>query len=263
MQPQLIYDVGVNDGTDTSYYLSRGFRVVGIECSPVMVEELRDRFKDEIADGRLVLLNVGVASHSGEMEFWMSDRHEWSSFDREIASRNGTPHRAVMVQTRHFSEILAEQGVPYFCKIDIEGHDRLCLEGMTKDTAPPYISIELNHRSGDKDIELLRDLGYQRFKIVSQVTLAQPNKLITTLGYALPIRWARLLQRRVRSTFGVERVGSWNFKFGSSGAFAEDTPGKWHDVKWALQRWKFLHDLDSRYSAKGLGDWFDIHASKG
>lgn len=70
MQPDLIYDVGVNDGEDTAYYLSRGFRVVGIECSPVMVEGLRDRFKDEIADGRLVLLNVGVASHNGEMVFF-------------------------------------------------------------------------------------------------------------------------------------------------------------------------------------------------
>ena len=262
MQPNLIYDVGVNDGSDTAFYLSRGFRVVGIECSPVMVESLRERFKAEIAEGRLVLLNVGVASHEGEMEFWMSDMHEWSSFDRAIASRNGTPHRAVMVQTRRFSEILAEQGVPFFCKVDIEGHDRLCLEGMTKDTAPSYVSIEMNHRSGDKDIELLHELGYSRFKIISQVTLAQPNPVLTALGYALPMRLARFLQRGVKSLFGAARVDSWEFKFGSSGAFAEHTPGRWHDANWALRRWKFLHNLDSRYAAKGLGEWFDVHAAK-
>ncbi len=74
MQSDLIYDVGVNDGSDTAYYLSRGYRVVGIECSPVMIENLRERFEQEIADGRLVLLNVGVASHNGEMEFWVSDK---------------------------------------------------------------------------------------------------------------------------------------------------------------------------------------------
>ena len=192
----------------------------------------------------------------------MSDQHEWSSFDREIASRNGTPHRAVMVQTRQFGEILAEEGVPFFCKIDIEGHDRLCLEGMSKDTAPPYISIEMSHRSGDKDIELLRELGYRRFKIVSQATLAQPNSLLTTLGYALPTRLGAILQRKLRSLVGVDRVGSWVFKVGSSGPFAEDTPGSWHDVQWAQRRWKFLHNLDRRYAAKGLGDWFDVHAAK-
>jgi hypothetical protein len=36
----------------------------------------------------------------------------------------------------------------------------------------------------------------------------------------------------------------------------------WHDANWALRRWKFLHDLDRRYAAKGLGDWFDIHAAR-
>lgn len=262
MQSDLIYDVGVNDGSDTAYYLSRGYRVVGIECSPVMIENLRERFEQEIADGRLVLLNVGVASHNGEMEFWVSDQHEWSSFDRTIASRNGTPHRAVAVQTRRFSEILAEQGIPFFCKIDIEGHDRLCLEGMTKDTAPPYISIEMSHQSGDRDIELLRDLGYDRFKIVSQATLTQPSSLLTTLGYALPKRFARSLQRKVRRLLGAGNQDGWVFKVGSSGPFAEESPGRWHDVKWALRRWRFLHDLDRRYAAGGLGDWFDVHATK-
>ena len=262
MTPDLIYDVGVNDGSDTAFYLSRGFRVVGIECNPVMVEELRGRFAREIAEGTLVLLNVGVASDNGEMEFWVSDQHEWSSFDRSIASRNGTPHRAVTVRTRRFGEILAEQGVPFFCKIDIEGHDRLCLEGMTPETAPRYLSIEMNHRSGDSDIELLRALGYQRFKIISQATLAQPIRSLTTLGYALPKRWGGLLQRMSRSLLGVPRLDGWEFKHGSSGAFAEDTPGPWHDANWALERWKFLHDLDSRYAAKGLGDWFDVHAAR-
>jgi len=34
------------------------------------------------------------------------------------------------------------------------------------------------------------------------------------------------------------------------------------DARRALERWKFLHDLDSRYAAKGLGDWFDVHAAR-
>lgn len=262
MQPDLIYDVGVNDGTDTAYYLNRGFRVVGIECSPVMASRLRERFASEIADGRLVLLDVGVASENGEMEFWMSDQTEWSSFDRSIASRNGTPHRAIKVQTRRFSEILAEQGLPFYCKIDIEGNDRLCLEGMTRDTAPPYVSIEMNHQSGDRDIALLRELGYDRFKIVSQVTMTQPNRLLTFLGYALPRRWVTPFQTRVKRLLGVGQIDGWEFKRGSSGPFAEETPGRWHDANWALRRWKFLHDIDKRFAARGLGNWFDIHATR-
>jgi putative ABC transport system substrate-binding protein len=32
--PQLIYDVGMNNGDDTAYYLRRGFRVLAIEANP-------------------------------------------------------------------------------------------------------------------------------------------------------------------------------------------------------------------------------------
>ena len=31
MNSELIYDVGVNDGADTAFYLSLGYRVMGIE----------------------------------------------------------------------------------------------------------------------------------------------------------------------------------------------------------------------------------------
>jgi hypothetical protein len=43
MLADLIYDVGMNNGDDTAYYLSRGFRVIAIEASPVMVEDASRR----------------------------------------------------------------------------------------------------------------------------------------------------------------------------------------------------------------------------
>jgi FkbM family methyltransferase len=263
MEQQLVYDVGVNDGTDTAYYLHRGYRVVGIEASPVMSAQLQARFPGEIAEGRLILLTVGVAEQNGEMQFWQSQVHEWSSFDRSIASRDGTPHHAIMVPTRTFSDIVAEYGVPFFCKIDIEGNDRLCLHGMTVDSSPPYISIEMSHSHGDQDIALLRDLGYTQFKLFSQVTRAQPYRLTTWLGYALPAKASGLLRRVVKRLLGGRKHGDWMFAYGSSGDFGPDTPGPWHDVDWALARWRFLHDIDKRHASGGLGEWFDVHARKG
>jgi hypothetical protein len=35
--PQLIYDVGMNNGDDIAYYLRRGFRVLAIEANPDLV----------------------------------------------------------------------------------------------------------------------------------------------------------------------------------------------------------------------------------
>jgi FkbM family methyltransferase len=127
MENKLIYDVGVCDGSDTAYYLHLGFNVVGIEASPVMVDDLRRRFAGNIADGTLTILNVGVADSEGELEFWICDDNpHWSSFDQVLAARNGARHHPALVETRRFSDILCEHGVPLYCKIDIEGKDRTC-----------------------------------------------------------------------------------------------------------------------------------------
>ncbi len=133
---------------------------------------------------------------------------------------------------------------------------------MNRDTVPPYISIEMNHLSGDKDIERLHNLGYRRFKIIDQVTFAQPGILVTTLAYALPKRWSNSLRRKVKRLLGVGSVDNWVFQAGTSGAFGEDTAGGWHSVDWARRRWKYLHNIDRRYAARSLTSWFDIHAAK-
>jgi SAM-dependent methyltransferase len=45
----LIYDVGLLDGTDTAYYLFWGYRVVAVDVNPTMIEAARVRFANEIA----------------------------------------------------------------------------------------------------------------------------------------------------------------------------------------------------------------------
>src|SRR5271156_4683019 len=54
----LIYDVGMNNGDDSAYYLRNCFDVVAIEAHPVLVEQARNRFAKEIDDGRLTILDV-------------------------------------------------------------------------------------------------------------------------------------------------------------------------------------------------------------
>jgi FkbM family methyltransferase len=258
--PDLIYDVGVNDGADSAYYLSRGFKVVGIEASPVMSEALRKRFQKEIAEQRYTLLNVGVASSDGSAEFWMSDVSDWSSFDKRVASRNGTPHRSVLIETREFSTIIEQYGVPFYCKIDIEGNDRFCLSGLTTQTAPPYISIEMSHRDAGTDLDTLADLDYRSFKIVSQVTRSQPIPWLVLVSGRLPQFPRRVMNFAIKRTIGALFVNGWKFLPGSSGPFAEDTPGNWQSLDQVKRRWSALKEIDEREGTRGLGDWFDIHA---
>ena len=84
---KLIYDVGMNNGDDTAYYLWRGFRVVAIEPNPELVATAANRFRREIEAGYLKILNVGIAAEQGELPFWVCQTDSrLSSFDRRNAS---------------------------------------------------------------------------------------------------------------------------------------------------------------------------------
>jgi FkbM family methyltransferase len=263
MNENLIYDVGVHEGSDSAYYLSLGFRVVGIEASPVMVDLARQRFSREMATGQFTLLNVGLAAAVGRMDFWICDDvSAWSSFNRTIASRKGARHHLVTVDTRTFRAVLEEYGVPFYCKIDIEGNDRLCLEDLNPNDIPEFLSIEMAHNDGAKDLELLYALGYRKYKIISQVTWAQPLIPISHIEPGLHPKIRTLIQDLDRSLRGVTRDSSWEFAPGCSGAFGNKTQGRWVTYEKAYAMWQILHDADIKYEAKGIGvNWFDIHAS--
>jgi FkbM family methyltransferase len=263
MDSGLIYDVGMHNGDDTAYYLHLGYRVVGIEASPLMIATLRKRFFQDISGGRLTLLNVGVAKSEGQLDFWICDEvSEWSSFNLEIASRNGAKHHSVSVDTLTFSSILSRYEVPFYCKIDIEGNDLLCLNGLVQSDLPPFISLEMGHADGNIAIDLLYALGYKKFKIISQVTWAQPLPIFSSYENGLNRTIRGYLHRIDRKLRGARCDGDWTFRSGSSGAFGEATSGPWRSHARVLKQWQILHDADLKYGARGIGgNWFDIHAS--
>jgi FkbM family methyltransferase len=69
----LIYDVGMNNGEDTAYYLRRGFRVVAIEADTRLAKCAAERFRAQISSGQLRILNIGIAAEEGELPFWICE----------------------------------------------------------------------------------------------------------------------------------------------------------------------------------------------
>src|SRR4051794_29438379 len=139
----LIYDVGMHLGDDTAFYLSQGFRVIGIEANPQIAVQARDRFSNEIESGRLTIVNAGVAETFGTAPFWICEENStWNSFQRKIAARNGMKHHAVTIPTRPFRDILDEYGTPLYLKIDIEGNDHLCIRDLAGRPLPRFVSME-------------------------------------------------------------------------------------------------------------------------
>jgi FkbM family methyltransferase len=258
---RLIFDVGVCDGADSAYYLSQAERVVGVEASPIACAQVRERFAAEIAEGRYVLEEVGVAEEPGELSFWVCDDHpHWSSFRREIASRQGCRHHEVKVRTVRFETLVRRHGVPDYCKIDIEGHDVLCLRQLEPDIAPPYISVEMDHGMDLID-EMIR-LDYRDFKVISQRTLSPASPGLASLVYALPGKVKGLAREMDQKLRGRRYDGGWTFPAGSSGPFAEKTPGRWLPPEPARGVCEALSRLDRKHDGRGLEDWFDIHARR-
>jgi FkbM family methyltransferase len=139
----LIFDVGLNVGQDTAFYLSRGYRVVAIEADPILAEAARKRFCLAIEAGNLEIVNAGIAAHEGIAEFWICDgKSEFNSFHKDIGARDGYPHHRIEVPTVRFASVLERFGTPHFLKIDIEGNDVLCLGDLSPSSLPRFISVE-------------------------------------------------------------------------------------------------------------------------
>jgi FkbM family methyltransferase len=254
----LAFDVGMHDGRDTAYYLRRGLRVVAVDANPALVESARVRFAREIDQERLTIVCVGVGEVSGEASFWVCDDHlEWSSFDRAVASRNGSRHHQVRVPVRPFDELLAEYGVPRYCKIDIEGNDHLCVNAIRPEGRPEFLSVEL---SRGPLIQRMSDLGYDRFKLIHQMSFCPVNTTLQSLKVRLgSAKVAHVLERSRGLAHGSLFDGLWWFGIGSSGPLPDGTPGAWSsraEVEAAVAE---VRALDAKRPS--YGEWFDIHAT--
>lgn len=292
MNHELVYDVGMNNGADTAYYLHRGFNVVAIEADPTLCATAAVRFRREIAEGRLSLLNVGVAETAGTAEFWICEANSaWNSFHRSIASRDGLPHHSVEVPCQPFEQILERFGIPFYLKVDIEGNDLLCLGGLRKylsasggDDRPRYVSVEIGKI--DKYLDALAPLGFGRFKLISQYNFL-PLQIPPSKEARRYVFWQRMKagkdpsarlgrwllrnlgqQRRIAQLRDrTRRWGNWTFPFGSSGPFGEDTPGEWQALQDVRRTFNTLSAMAKQrvsspyWGEKDYSFWVDLHAT--
>lgn len=284
MIDDLIYDVGMNNGDDTAYYLNCGYRVVAIEANPLLCEQAARRFAKDISSGRLQILNVGIAGEAGKTEFWICDSHsEWSSFLRDVASRDGSAHHPVTIECERFGNILARYGVPYYLKVDIEGHDQFCINELTPLTLPRYISFENNKYSLEM-LEYCHRIGYRWFKLISQFNFLPlqrtPDPMVQQLldiermlqNSSLSARLMRVLRggrKRLRKDYkslqvSALKMADWTFVKGSSGPFGENTRGVWQTYEEILSTASYFRENFKEYPSlfhdiRDYSFWCDYH----
>jgi FkbM family methyltransferase len=282
--PKLIFDVGLNVGQDTAFYLSQGYGVLAVEADPVLAEAARKTFGRQIQEGRLEILNIGIADRDGVADFWICDeKPEFNSFHRAIAARDSYSHRCIQIPIVRFAKLIERYGVPYFLKIDIEGNDMLCLDGLSSSSLPKYLSVEsecpVDEESASVEegllvLQKLHSLGYRKFKLVDQYTfcsLTLPESLHHRADFLgrrmlkrlslMHLRDFGLISRSLLVRRRQERQFRREFPMGSSGVWGEDTPGTWIGYGEAAQAYKYYREKHFLAAdAKFHSFWCDWHA---
>lgn len=280
LENNLIFDVGLHTGEDTAYYLFKGFKVVAIDANPNLIERAKNCFSNFLMTKQLVLLNYALWDKDNEeIDFSISQATEWSSLKRQISNRENLFQKTIKAKTKRLSSLMMNFGVPYYCKIDVEGCDELCLETLSEiKEISKFISVEteclgefevITDAQALATLHKLKMLGYGEFKLVEQSTLnvLRPDELFYTnhliekvlreLKYYQKYHFARSWKNRERLAKKFKFVFPW----GSSGPFGEELDGKWLDYDTA-KRTLLLH----RHAYMNLkkvspfGFWCDWHA---
>ena len=231
---RLIFDLGMNNGDDSLYYLRRGFKVVAVEANPVLCDRARDRLRTAVDDGRLKIINAAIWKKTGKTTFYVNlDNDHWSSMDIGWAGRDASRCKEITVQCATLSSLFEEFGVPHYLKIDVEGVDKSVLSQLRGSSLLPlYVSVE-DCRFGFEYMETLASCGYDAFKLLDQSTV--PRMTDPATGY--------------------------RFAAGSSGPFGADLPGEWltHDDMVRFYSATVRDPAGNRLAPRA--HWWDIHCT--
>ena len=242
LKQNLIIDLGMHNGHDTDFYLRKGFSVVAVEANPALAGIAAEQFSTQVKNGELVILNKGIASKADTLDFYVNeDKDDWSSFIKEVGTRRDTKYHIEKIKCVPLESILAEYGIPYFIKIDIEGYEEICLDSLFKfELRPRYVSVEAREM-GKVLLEKLKKLGYNKFKIVDQ----SQNSLLKA---PTPAKEGKYVD--------------YEFDSYSSGLFGEETPGDWLDFERTMAEYLELLKTYNFKDKAGFagGHWYDIQA---
>ena len=282
----LIFDVGMHEGQDTAYYLSKGYRVVAIDADPRLIDRAKIVFADAVQAGRLTLACCAIGGHDETLDFHLSEKSIWSSTNRAVSTRDNVSVQTVQVAGRRLPSLFTHYGVPFYCKIDIEGMDATCLRTLTDaPDLPLYISVE-TECIGDRDeltdaqaletLEELRRLGYSKFKLVDQTSLIvlSPSTSLYRERPSFPERAMRRLQQRTDTPYGfwdavetnrarLTAVHHYEFPKSASGPFGADLDGEWLNADAARATLcRHRREYFKMPGAKRYGFWCDWHATR-
>ena len=166
----LCFDIGAHVGNRMMVWLWLGAEVVGVEPQPACLAVLERLYGSH---GRVQLLPTAVGDTPGQATLHINEKNPtittlstaWRDAVQETASfAQEEWNTAVSVPVTTLDQLIADHGLPHFCKIDVEGFEAAVLRGLSQPI--PLISVEFIPSTmgiAHECLDLLDALGNYRY----------------------------------------------------------------------------------------------------
>lgn len=132
---QLCFDIGANRGSRAVIFTFLGARTIAVEPNETLTGTLR-RFP------RVTVVNQAISDKRGRQTMLFNRNDQISSLNPEW--RKNWPEFSDwferVVECVTLDQLIAQYGLPDFCKIDVEGYEASVLAGLTRPI--PLLSFE-------------------------------------------------------------------------------------------------------------------------
>jgi len=165
----ICFDVGANVGNRTKVFLDLGAKVVAVEPQPTCIARLRKKYG---TNENVTIVPAAIGSKSGETRMMIGSENVASTLSKGWLEKvKGTPQmvncrwdRSIEVSLTTLSQLIAEHGIPDFCKIDVEGFEEEVISGLSRPVK--NLSFEFNSmfpKAPMNCIKILDGLGEYEF----------------------------------------------------------------------------------------------------
>jgi FkbM family methyltransferase len=157
----LCFDIGANIGNRTEIFLKIGARVVSIEPVEKTFQILKNKFENQ---KNATLLQIGIGSIKGTMEINISNISEVCTYSELFIEQYKNQEnfdikwdRIQSTEIKTLDQLIADYGIPSFCKIDVEGYELEVLNGLSQPI--PMISFEYNAKLKNLALDCITKLS--------------------------------------------------------------------------------------------------------
>jgi FkbM family methyltransferase len=150
----MIFDVGANVGYKVGMFLKMGATVVAAEPDELNQAILRQKYLSyHLRKRPLTIVGKAISEESSVQKMWIDApgsalntlSSKWAETLKDDEDRFGRRMgfgQWKEVKATSIEALIAEHGLPFFIKIDVEGHELSVLRGMRQPV--PYLSFEVN-----------------------------------------------------------------------------------------------------------------------